>query len=107
MELKKNDTVMVVSGNDRGKRGRIIRVLREKNRVIIEGVNIRKRRTRPSQMNQQGGIIPQELPIHASNVMLLDPKSGEPTRIKHLKIHDPKLNKDRWIRVSSKSGEII
>ncbi len=107
MELKKNDNVLVISGNDKGKRGRIIGVLREKGRILVEGVNIRSRRTKPSQANPNGGIIPQELPIHASNVMLIDPKSGKPSRVKHIKIHDAKLNKERWVRASVTSGEII
>ncbi len=78
-----------------------------KMRVIVEGVNVRKRRLKPSQRNPQGGIIPQECPIHVSNVMLLDPKSGEPTRVGHRKITDTKLNKERWIRTAAKSGEVI
>ncbi len=107
MEFKKNDQVLVISGNDKGTRGRILRVDRVKNRVIVEGVNVRKRRTRPSQTNPQGGIIPQEMPIHASNVMLIDPKSGKPTRVGHKKITDTKLNKDRWVRIARASGEVI
>ena len=107
MELKKNDTVLVITGNDRGVKGRVLQVDRAKNRVIVEGVNVRKRRQKPSQRNPQGGIIPQELPIHMSNVMLLDPKSGERTRVSHKKITDTKLNKARWVRVAGKSGELI
>lgn len=107
MELKKNDMVQVITGNDRGAKGRILRVDRAKGRVIVEGVNVRKRRLKPSQTNPQGGIIPQEMPIHASNVMLLDPKSGEPTRVGHKKIINTKLNKERWTRVAMKSGEVI
>ncbi|HZV12899.1 MAG TPA: 50S ribosomal protein L24 [Candidatus Kapabacteria bacterium] len=107
MELRKNDLVQVISGNDKGTKGRIVRIFRATNKIVVEGVNVRKRRLKPSQQNPQGGIIPQELPIPASKVMLIDPKSGTPTRVRHLKIHDPKLNKDRWIRAAAKSGEII
>jgi len=107
MELKKNDMVQVITGNERGVKGRVLRVDTVKNRVIVEGVNIRKRRLKPSQRNPQGGIVPNELAIHVSNVMLIDPKSGAPTRVKHKKINDTKLNKERWIRVASKSGELI
>ncbi len=107
MEFKKNDQVLVIAGNDKGTRGRILRIDRVKNRVIVEGVNVRKRRTRPTQRNPQGGIVPQEMPIHISNVMLLDPKSGEPTRVGHKKITDTKLNKERWVRIARKSGEVI
>lgn len=107
MELKKNDTVIVITGNDRGAKGRILFVDRAKGRVIVEGVNVRKRRLKPSQRNPQGGIIPQEMPISASNVMLLDPKTGERTRVAHKKITDTKLNKERWARTAAKSGEVI
>lgn len=107
MELKKNDMVQVITGNDRGAKGRILRVDKANGRVIVEGVNVRKRRLKPSQRNPQGGIIPQELPIHASNVMLLDPKSGAPTRVSHKKITDTKLNKERWARTAATSGEVI
>ena len=107
MEFKKNDQVLVIAGNDKGARGRILRIDRVKHRVIVEGVNVRKRRSRPTQRNPQGGIVPQEMPIHISNVMLLDPKSGEPTRVGHKKITDTKLNKDRWVRMARKSGEVI
>ena len=107
MELKKHDMVQVITGNDRGAKGRVLSVDTTKNRVIIEGVNIRKRRLKPSQRNPQGGIVPQELAIHVSNVMLIDPKSGTPTRVKHKKIKDTKLNKERWVRIASKSGELI
>jgi large subunit ribosomal protein L24 len=78
-----------------------------KNRVIVEGVNVRKRRTKPTQRNPQGGIVPQEMAIHVSNVMLIDPKTNTPTRIGHKKITDTKLNKERWVRISRKSGEVI
>ncbi|KZK73760.1 MAG: 50S ribosomal protein L24 [Pelodictyon luteolum] len=68
LHVKKNDTVVVLSGNDRGKSGKVLRVYPVKNRVIVEGVNIRKRHMRPTQSNPQGSIIEREFPIHASNV---------------------------------------
>lgn len=68
MHVKKNDEVVVISGNDRGKSGKVLRVYPMKNRVIVEGVNIRKRHMRPTQSNPQGSIIEREFPIHASNV---------------------------------------
>lgn len=68
LHVKKNDTVVVIAGNDKGKTGKVLRVYPHKNRVIVEGVNIRKRHVRPSQTHPQGAIIEREFPIHASNV---------------------------------------
>ena len=81
MRIRKNDMVMVISGNARGKTGKVLKVFPEKQRVIVEGVNIIKRHTRPNQKNPQGGILQREGTIHVSNVMLLDPKSNEATRV--------------------------
>lgn len=80
MQIRKGDHVRVMRGNHAGVEGTVLRVLPKENRVVVEGVNLRKRHTRPSDANPEGGIITFEAPIHASNVMLLDPKSGEPTR---------------------------
>jgi large subunit ribosomal protein L24 len=100
MPVRKNDVVIVRAGKDRGKRGRILRVLADKNRVVVEGVNIMKRHTRPNpQKNVKGGIVEREAPIHASNVMLLDPDSNEPTRIGIKTLPD-----GRRVRISRKSG---
>ena len=81
MKVKKEDTVLVVSGNARGKKGRILKVFPKENRVIVEGVNLIKRHTKPSQRNAQGGIVEKEAPIDASNVMVICNKCGEPSRI--------------------------
>ena len=87
MRLRTDDTVVVISGKDKGKQGRVIRVDREKDRVVVEGVNIVKRHQRPMQVTgaqraeQVGGVIEKEGPIHISNVMLLDPKDRKPTRV--------------------------
>jgi large subunit ribosomal protein L24 len=81
MKIRKNDSVMVIAGNSRGKTGKVLKVYPERQRVIVEGVNIMKRHTRPSQKNPQGGIVQREAPIHVSNVMLLDPKQNQPTRV--------------------------
>lgn len=78
----KGDRVKVIRGNDREKEGTVLRVLREKDRVVVEGVNVRKRHTRPSQNDPDGGIISFEAPIHLSNVMLIDPASGEASRVR-------------------------
>jgi large subunit ribosomal protein L24 len=81
MKIKKNDLVLVTAGNDRGKRGKVLKVFPEKKRIIVEGVNFIKKHQRPTQTRQQGGIVTREGTIHVSNVMLLDPKSGKPTRV--------------------------
>ena len=104
MKIRRDDMVKVISGKDRGKTGRVIRVERESERVYVEGMNVRKRHVRPSPMGgtqQQGGIIESEGPIHVSNVMLLDPKSGDPTRV-GLQRKD-----GRRVRIAKKSGTEI
>jgi large subunit ribosomal protein L24 len=81
MHVKKGDKVMVISGKDKGKSGVILASFPKNSRVLVEGVNIVKKHSKPSQMNPQGGIFSQEAPIHVSNVMPIDPKTGEPTRV--------------------------
>ena len=98
--LRKGDMVMVVSGSDKGKKGNVVEVILDKQRVIVEDVNIVKKHRKPTQ-NTPGGIVEIPAPIHVSNVMLIDPKSGEPTRIGR-KIVDGKR-----MRYAKKSGEII
>ncbi len=89
MPLRKNDTVIVVSGRDRGKRGRVLRVLPEKNKVIVEGVNFIKRHTRPNpQRNIKGGIVQREAGLAASNVQLVCPECGAQTRIGRRRLDD-------------------
>ena len=100
--LRKGDRVRVMRGNERGKEGTILRVDREKNRVVVEGVNLRKRHMKPSQVNPEGGIISFEAPLAASNVMLLDPSTGVPTRVRSQRNADG--SKDR---VAVKSGKVI
>ena len=107
MKLKKEDNVIVISGNSKGKSGKILKVFPKKNRVIIEGVNLRKRHTKASQQNPQGGIVEKEAPIDASNVMILDPKSNEATRISKKVIVDDKTGKKKSVRVSRVSGEML
>lgn len=107
MKLKKEDNVVVISGNFKGKSGKILKVYPKKHRIIIEGVNLRKRHTKASQSNPQGGIIEKEAPIDASNVMILDPKSSEPTRVGKKVIIDDKTGKKRSVRVSRVSGEML
>lgn len=107
MKIRKNDMVMVVAGNDRGKTGKILKVFPSAGRVIIEGINLRKRHTKPNRNNPQGGIQEKEAPINASNVMILDPKTNEPTRIGSQIILDEKTGKRKIARVAKASGEMI
>ncbi len=107
MKIKKNDNVMVIAGNDKGTTGKVLKVFTKTQRVIVEGVNIRKRHTKPNQSNPQGGIIEKEAPINASNVMILDPKSNEPTRIGAKIIIDDKTGKKKSARISRLSKEML
>lgn len=100
MVVKKGDTVVVISGNYKGKQGTVLKVITKENRVVVEGVNVVSRHTRPSQANPDGGIIKKEAPIDASNVMLVDPKTNKATRV-HFEIKDGKK-----VRVA-KSGSVI
>ena len=100
MHVKKGDTVQVMSGKDKGKQGVILKAMPSKNRVVVEGINVIKKHSKPSQANPQGGILEIEAPIHVSNVMPLDPKTGKPTRV-GFKVVDGKK-----VRVA-KSGESL
>jgi large subunit ribosomal protein L24 len=101
LHIRKNDTVMVLAGEDKGKTGKVLKVLVEKQRAIVEGVNIVNKSTKPNAKNPQGGFEKVEAPIHISNLSLIDPKSGKPTRVS-IK-HEGK----NVIRVAKKSGEEI
>jgi len=107
MKIRKNDMVMIISGNDRGKTGKVLKVFPKKYRVIVEGINLRKRHTKPNQKNPQGGILEKEASVHASNVMILDPKSNEPTRIGSRVILDEKTGKKKIARIAKVSGEML
>lgn len=107
MKIKKNDNVVVIAGNSKGSTGKVLKVYRKQNRVIIEGVNLRKRHTKPNQANPQGGIIEKEAPINVSNIMLLDPKTNEPTRIGAKIIIDDKTGKKKSVRLSKVSEEML
>ena len=87
--LRKNDNVVVIAGRDRGKRGRVLRVVPSKNRVVVEGVNFVKRHTRPNpQKNIQGGIVERESALHASNLQIVCPECGNPTRVGSRRLDD-------------------
>lgn len=102
MYVKKGDTVYVVSGKEKGKTGRVIKVLRSKNTALVEKLNIVKRHQRPTQANPTGGIVEKEAPIHISNLMLFDDKEKKPARIGH-----KTLSTGEKVRYSKRSGEEI
>ena len=102
LNIKKDDTVYVLSDEDRGKTGRVIKVLPAKNRAIVEGVNIVTKATKPSAKHPQGGLVKLEAPVHISNLSLLDPKSGKPTRVGRRRDAEGKS-----VRYAKKSGEEI
>lgn len=101
LHIKKDDTVVVLAGHDKGKTGKVLKVLVEDNRAIVEGVNIVSKSTKPSAQNPQGGIVKKEAPIHVSNLSLIDPKSGKATRI------TIKRDGKQVVRIAKKSGEEI
>jgi large subunit ribosomal protein L24 len=102
LNIKKGDSVMVITGESKGQKGRVLEVDRDKDRAIVEGVNMVSKHTKPNSKAPQGGIIKKEAPIHISNLMLIDPTTGKPTRV------GKKLNdKDKLVRYSKKSGEEI
>jgi large subunit ribosomal protein L24 len=101
MHVKKGDKVKVISGKDKGKEGVVLQAYPKKERVLVEGVNIVKKHSKPSQVNPQGGINSQEAAIHVSNVMPVDPKSGEPTRVGYKEVDGKK------VRIAKKSGEAL
>jgi large subunit ribosomal protein L24 len=102
LHIRKGDTVMVMTGESKRQKGRVLEVNRDKNKAIVEGVNTVSKHTKPNAKSPQGGILKKEAPIHISNLMLIDPASGKPSRIGR------KLNsKNKLVRYSKKSGEEI
>lgn len=104
LHIRKGDTVRVISGNEKGKQGKVLRVFPDKDRVIVEGVNMQVRHMKPSQSYPQGGRVEREMTVHASNVMPLD-RDGEPTRVGRKALEDPETGKTRWVRVAKSTGE--
>jgi large subunit ribosomal protein L24 len=100
--IKKGDAVVIVAGKDKGSKGRVLAVFPQDDKVLVEGVNLRTKHIKPSQANPQGGRVRKEIPIHASNVMLADPKTGKPTRVRINTLAD-----GRRVRVAVHSGEQI
>lgn len=101
LKIKKGDEVIVTTGRDKGRKGEVLKVMRAENRAIVKGVNIRKKHTRPTQTGA-GGIVEQETPIHISNIAVVDPKSGEATRVGY-----QVLKGGRKVRFAKKSGEVV
>ncbi|MBO5350964.1 MAG: 50S ribosomal protein L24 [Alistipes sp.] len=102
MHIKKGDTVLVIAGDNKGQQGKVLKVEVSKQRAIVEGVNLCKKATKPNAQNPQGGIIEKEAPIHVSNLQVLDPKSGKPTKVGRKANAEGKL-----VRYAKKSGEEI
>ncbi|OFQ08396.1 50S ribosomal protein L24 [Prevotella sp. HMSC073D09] len=102
LHIRKGDEVIVLAGDDKGRKGKVLKVLVDKQRALVEGVNMVSKSMKPSAKNPQGGIVKQEAPIHVSNLSLIDPKSGKATRVGMKKTDDGKK-----VRVAKKSGEVI
>lgn len=101
LKIKSGDIVRVIAGDHKGSEGKIVRVLREKNKAIVEGVNMVSKHTKPSAKNPQGGIVKREAPIHVSNLSLIDPKSKEATKVGF------KQEGDKKVRFSKKSNQVL
>ena len=102
MHIKKGDTVVVIAGDSKGQQGKVLEMVIKKERAFVEGVNLISKHTKPNSKNTNGGIVKKEASIHISNLMLIDPSSGTPTRIGR-KLND----KEKLVRYSKKSGEEI
>ena len=103
IKIRKNDMVMVATGNSKGVKGKVIKVFPKENRAMVEGANIISKHTKPNAANPQGGIIKQESKIHISNLMLIDPASGEPTRVGRRRDEES----GKLVRYCKKTGELI
>lgn len=102
LKIKKGDQVMVITGESKGQKGRVLEVNREKERILVDGINLVSKHTKPNSKSPKGGILKKEAPVHISNLMVIDPASGKPARI------GKKLNeKNKLVRYSKKSGEEI
>lgn len=101
LKIKTGDNVVVLSGDHKGSEGKVMRVITEKNKAIVEGVNLVSKHEKPNAKNPQGGIVKKEAPIHVSNLALIDPKSKKATRVGY------KMEGDKKVRFSKKSNEVI
>ncbi len=101
IKIKSGDTVRVIAGDHKGSEGKVVRIFRDKNKAIVEGVNTVSKHEKPSAKNPQGGIIEKEAPIHISNLSLIDPKSGETTRVGY------EMRDGKKVRIAKKSNEVV
>jgi large subunit ribosomal protein L24 len=101
LHVKTGDTVYVISGKDKGKTGKVLRVFTKKGKVLVEGINVVTKHLKPNQMNPQGGVVTKEAPLFSSKVMLFDEKAGKPTRVGY------KFVDGRKVRYSKVSGEVL
>ena len=101
LKVKSGDVVKVIAGDHKGAEGKVLRVLREKNKAVVEGVNMVSKHTKPSAKNPQGGIVKKEAPIHISNLALIDPKTKSATKV------GVKVEGDKKVRVSKKSNQVL
>jgi len=101
LKIKSGDTVKVIAGDHKGSEGKVLRVYREKNKAIVEGVNMVSKHTKPSAKSPQGGIVKKEAPLHISNIALIDPKSKEATRV------GTRVEGDKKVRFSKKSNQVL
>lgn len=101
IKIKSGDTVRVIAGDHKGSEGKVVRIFRDKNKAIVEGVNTVSKHEKPSAKNPQGGIIEKEAPIHISNLSLIDPKSGEATRVGY------EMRDGKKVRIAKKSNEVV
>lgn len=105
LHVKKGDEVLVLAGNDKGKKGRVLMVFPQKERVLVEGINMKTHHEKPTQDNPQGGRLKREASIHVSNVMVIDPTTNEASRIGRKRIEEN--GKSRWVRYAKSSGEML
>jgi len=101
LKIKSGDVVRVIAGDHKGAEGKVVRVYKEKNKAVVEGVNMVSKHTKPSAKSPQGGIVKKEAPIHISNISLIDPKSKETTRV------GVKIEGDKKVRFSKKSNQVL
>lgn len=105
LHVKKGDNVLVIAGNDKGQRGRVLMVNPRKDRVLVEGINMKTHHDKPTQENPQGGRLKREASVHISNVMVIDPTTDEASRLGRKRIEEE--GGGRWVRYAKNSGEII
>ncbi|NIA28517.1 MAG: 50S ribosomal protein L24 [Calditrichaeota bacterium] len=107
MRVRRNDQVLVLAGNYKGKKGKVLKVFPEEDRVIVEGVNFIKKHSRPTQQNPQGGIVEKEAPIHVANIMVICPKCNTPSRMGTVVVFDEAQQRKNRVRICKRCGEML